>query len=300
MRRNGLSHAAARRPQRGFTLVELIISMVLISLLSLVAAPLLRIPMVAWMDASRRAGLSNDLDLAHTKLAEDLRRALPGSVRVRTVGARTMLEYMEVRAYGRFRAGPSGAAQVCPATCFGPGMNDVLQAACSETCFTHLGTLEGDPPVPGTDWVVADALGGNVYLGGNVAVAGGSKSRLTAYNAGSGRVDLAAHVFPAVAASKRFYLVSNPVTYECDLGTQRLTRYWGYPVSALQPAAFGGGSNAPLATGVQACSLRYVPAGGLNKGGVVNVTLRLARAAADTQVNENADLEASFAVSEGP
>ena len=46
----------------GFTLVELIISLVLISLLALVASPLLRLPMVGWMDASRRASLSSGID----------------------------------------------------------------------------------------------------------------------------------------------------------------------------------------------------------------------------------------------
>ena len=312
MRRTVFEHRRPVRCARGFTLVELIISLVLISLLALVAAPLLRLPMVGWMDASRRANLGSGIDLAQSKLAEDLRRALPNSVRVRQIGPRYLIEYLEVRAWGRYRAGPSGAAQVCPAVCSGgPSLNDVFQAACNETCFTSLGPLEGDPldpPVPGADWVVLNPLNpagavDNPYFGGNVAVANGIKSRLTAMNAiaGGNRLSIAAHAFPSLSAWKRFYIVSTPVTYDCDPGTQRLTRRWGYPISALQPAVFGGGVVAsPLATNVASCAIRYTAAGAAGRGGVVSVVMRLSQTAADTGIAESVELEASFAVSEGP
>jgi len=318
MRRTVFEHRRAvrgARGGRGFTLVELIISLVLISLLALVAAPLLRLPMVGWMDATRRANLSSGIDLAHSKLAEDLRRALPNSVRVSQVGPRYLIEYLEVRAWGRYRAGPSGAAQVCPAVCSGGAtLNDVFQAACNETCFTSLGPLEGDPldlPVPGADWVVLNPLNAvgvvdNPYFGGNVAVANGIKSRLTAMSplipaASGNRVSIAAHSFPSLSAWKRFYIVSTPVTYDCDPGTQRLTRRWGYPISAVQPTAFGGGVAAsPLATNVASCAIRYTAAGAAGRGGVVSVVMRLSQAAADTGIAESVELQASFAVSEGP
>ena len=312
MRRTVFEQRCNVRCARGFTLVELIISLVLISLLALVAAPLLRLPMIGWMDASRRASLSSGIDLAHSKLAEDLRRALPNSVRVRQVGPRYLIEYLEVRAWGRYRAGPSGAAQVCPAVCSGGAtLNDVFQAACNETCFTSLGPLEGDPldpPVPGSDWVVLNPLNpvgaaNNPYFGGNVAVANGIKSRLTAMNAiaGGNRLSIAPHAFPSLSAWKRFYIVSTPVTYDCDPGTQRLTRRWGYPISAVQPAAFGGAVAAsPLATNVASCAIRYTAAGAAGRGGVVSLVMRLSQAAADTGIAESVELEASFAVSEGP
>ena len=309
MRRTVFERHHCRSRARGFTLVELIISLVLISLLALVAAPLLRLPMIGWMDASRRANLSSGIDLAHSKLAEDLRRALPNSVRVRTVGSRVLLEYLEVRAWGRYRAGPSGAAQVCPAVCSGGAtLNDVFQAACNETCFTSLGPLEGDPPVPGSDWVVLNPLGpgvpgGDPYFGGNVAVTNGIKSRLTSMAAapGGNRLSIASHAFPALSAWKRFYVVSTPVSYDCDPGTQRLTRRWGYPIAAVQPVAFGGTVlSAPLAANVASCAIRYTAAGAAGKGGVVSVVMRLSQAAADTGIAESLELEAGFAVSEGP
>lgn len=292
---------------RGFTLVEMVIAISLIGLLALVAAPMLRLPLGAWLDATRRAEMTNSLEAIDAKLGDDLRRALPNSVRVRQLGARVLLEVLEVRAWGRHRAGPSGGAQACPAVCGAAGAQDALEAACPETCFTSLGTLEGDPPLVG-DWVVVNPLGpgvpaGDPYFGGNVAVAGGIKTRLTSLAAApdGSQLRIAAHTFPALAASRRFYLVATPVTWDCDPGTQRLTRRWNYPVAAVQPVAFGAGATAaPMATQVSACAIRYVAAGSLGRGGLVHLEVRLSVPAADTQVPESALWTATFAVSEGP
>jgi MSHA biogenesis protein MshO len=292
----------------GFTLVEMVISIALIGLLAVMAAPMLRLPMVAWLDATRRAEMTNSLEALQGKLADDLRRALPNSVRVRQLGPRVLLEVLEVRAWGRHRAGASGGAPVCTAVCSGPGLQDALEAACPESCFTSIGTLQGDAPVPGSDWVVVNPLGpgipaGDPYFGGNVAAAGGIKTRLTAVGpAPDGQqLRVAPHSFPALAANRRFYLVATPVTWDCDPGTQRLTRRWGYPIAALQPAAFAAVANAaPMATQVSACTIRYAPAGALGRGGLVHLSLRLSVPAADTQVAEVAQWSASFAVSEGP
>jgi MSHA biogenesis protein MshO len=286
----------------------MVISIALISLLALVAAPMLRLPLTAWLDTTRRAEMTNAMEAMNSKLADDLRRALPNSVRVRIVGARVLLELLEVRAWGRHRAGPSGGAQVCPALCGAAGAQDALEAACSETCFTSIGPLEGDAPVVGSDWVVVNPLGpgvpaGDPYFGGNVAVANGIKSRLTALAAApdGNQLGIAAHTFPALAPSKRFYVVATPVTWDCDPGTQRLTRRWNYAIAAAQPAAFpAAASAAPMATQVGVCAIRYTAAGSLGRGGLVHLELRLSVPAADTQVPEVAQWTASFAVSEGP
>jgi MSHA biogenesis protein MshO len=241
------------------------------------------------------------------KLSDDFRRALPNSVRIHQVGARVLVETLEVRASGRHRAGPSGGAQVCPAACGAPAARDQLEAACSETCFTSIGALEGDAPLPG-DWLVVNPLGpgvagGDPYFGGNAAAGGGIKTRLTELAAAPDgqRLRIAAHTFPALSTSRRFYLVATPVTWDCDPGTQRLTRRWGYPIAAVQPVAFGAGvASSPLALGVAACSVRYQAAGAAGRGGIVSFSLRLAQVAADTGVAEQVELNALLPVSEGP
>lgn len=297
---------------RGFTLIEMIISITLVAIIAMAAAPMMRIPLVTWMDATRRAELAQSLDTVRSKLADDLSRALPNSVRIRAVGVnRIYLETLEVRAWGRARLDVSGVAQACPAQCTAtPGNEDMLEPACNETCFTSYGPLQGDVPVPGTDWVVVNPLSpvgaaGNPYFGGNVAVANGIKTRLTnvAGAADGNRLDIAAHNFPAVPTSGRFYIVATPVTWECNRNTGRLTRYWGYPVSAVQPVAFGAGTpSAPLATAVSDCTnaFRYQPAGRLGLGGVVHARFPLTLTSLDTQQAERVEFVAALPVSEVP
>lgn len=280
-------HRMRSRP-RGFTLVELVVSLTLIGLLALAAAPLLRLPLAAWSEASLRAELGRSAEAAQTRFALDLQRALPHSLRVRQVGTRTLVEFMEVRASGRLRAGVSGAAQACPASCSATGANDVLEAGCADDCFTSLGPLlplvAGDAPQVG-DWVVVGAQGagvpgGDPWFGGNLRVAGGVKSRLTALAAAPDgqRLQIDAHAFPSLPADRRVWLVVQAVTLECDPAGRRLLRHSGYAMSATQPAAFPPGRTAIVATGLDACQMRYTPAG--SGGGVLAVNARFAAAAA--------------------
>lgn len=291
--------------RRGFTLVEMVIAITLIGLLSVVAAPMLRLPLAAWMDASRRSAMTNAIDATDSRLRDDLQRALPNSVRVMVVGPRVLLETLELRSWGRHRVGDSGAAAVCPAACAGP--NDALEGAClAERCFTSLGPLQGDPPLVG-DWVVVNPLAanaganaGDAYFGGSVALNGGIKSRLTSIAASPGGqvLNVNPQRFPSIALSRRFYVVASPVTWDCNPGAQTLTRRWGYAISQVQPAAFAAGSNAVLATRVTACSIAYTAASPINpRGGQVQVQIRMT-AMDNIGVPEVATLSASYAVTE--
>ena len=276
-----MRRTASERP-RGFTLVELVISITLLSTMALVAVPMLRVPMTAYMESAARVAVASELDNVQARLTADLARALPNSVRLRTVGARQLLEFLDVRAEGRYREDASGAAQVCPAICLAAGKNDALEAACTERCFTSLGPTIGDVPVVGTDYIVVNPLGpgvpnGDPYFGGAATLPGGIKSRLTAMAAlpNGQRFDITPHSFPALPATQRFYVVGGPVSYECNPATQRLTRYDGYTIAALQPAGFGALQGAPLATGVSACRFDYTRTGA--RGGMVSLWLRFTR-----------------------
>lgn len=293
---------------RGFTLVEMVVAIILLGILSMVMVPLLQLPMSAHLSATRRAALASELDVTVSRLRADLAQALPNSVRVRQVGARHYLEYLEVRASGRFRAASAPGPQSCPATCTAPGANDVLEFACSESCFTTLGPLDGAAPVAGTDWVVVNPLGpgipnGNPYFGGSGMPVGGIKSRLQSIApAGTDqRLTITPHSFALAPANRRFYVVATPVSYECNPATQRLTRYWGYPVAAAQPAAFGGAAtSAPLATRITACRFAYTATGGVGGGGLLTVWLRTSQPVSNLGAGqvESAESLSEFSVKE--
>ncbi|MES2886442.1 MAG: type II secretion system protein [Pseudomonadota bacterium] len=324
-----------RRHGVGFTLVELTVSIALIGLLAMAAVPLLRVPLEGWMDATRRSTLTTELDLVHTKLRDDMARALPGSVRVRTVGGRQLLEFLEVRASGTYRAVPPASGQPkCPTTCGGNGngngnngngngnngngngggnngngngngggggvvANDALDSSCADTCFVNLSPWDnGLPALAATDWVVVNPTGvAGPYSNGANRV----RTQALAVRA-DGRVDIAAHRFTPLSPSpQRFYIVTGPVTYECNTATRRLTRYWNYGIANAQPANFNGAASATLSSRVQGCALRHERDAGLSgRGGIVNTWFRLSNAVTEPNSPESADLQASFSVSEEP
>jgi len=293
------------RHPRGFTLVEMIISITLVGVLAVVAVPMLRLPMTAYMDAAHRADLASELDASVGRLHDDLGQALPNSIRTTQVGARWFIEYLEVRAWGRYRAFvaiPPGL-QSCP-----PSLDtDMLDLGLNETCFISFGPLQGGAPVVGSDWVVINPLAsagavGNPYFGGVTTPVGGIKSRLQSVTPallpGSRRITMSPHQMPAGASTHQFYIVSTPVSYECNPATGRLTRYAGYAITAAQPTAFAAGVGAPLATLIGNCSFRYQATGAPGRGGIVSVWLRFTLPTAGTGVPESVESFSEFSVRE--
>lgn len=272
MRPISWTDAGAARPLRGFTLMEMIISLVVLGLLATVMLPMLTLPMNSYMDARRRVELQSQLDLVRSKIADDLGLALPRSVRTVTVGNVSYLEYLQVRATGRYRNGDAS-----PLTNFCGAAGDTLSGV--DTCFTTLGPLNlsvaGVQPVPGLDRVAVLGPASLPYAVGPLAPMSG----LTAQGAaGNGvRLNFNAHAFPAMSPSSRFYVVSQPVTYECNGNTGQLTRHWGYAIQAAQPLAFGAAiPSARLADAVNVCAFS-VDTRGLRQ--TVSLRLRLNRAA---------------------
>ena len=290
--------------QTGFTLMEMIISLVVLGLLSVVMLPLLSMPATAYLDAQRRLDLQAQLDLVRSKIGDDLRYALPGSLRSQCIGATCYLEYLEVRAVGKYRAGGAGGTAYCPAACKG----NALDATCpNENCMTTLGPLNlsvaGVNPVANVDYVAVLGVGAAPYS----LAPNGAMSRLTAWTNRPNDVGLrfSNNDFPdpGAASSNRVYIVSQPVTYECNQATGLLTKYWGYPVLAVQPVAFGGGiARARVADTVSRCRLN-VRSVGLPLGAPVGVrqtaTIRLALARASAgQPNESVESLLQFSVRE--
>lgn len=260
-----------RRGQAGFTLIEMIVAITITAILSGIVALFIRLPLQGYFDVSRRAELTDAADLAVRRMSREVQGALPNSVRVTTVAGVTYLEFLAVRAGGRYREQPAGT---CPG-----GNSDELAIGLSDTCFRTLGDIaEIGQIVAGSDSLVVYNLGtghadADAYVGANrVAVAAATDG------AGSETFAFAAKTFPLASPSGRFFIVSGPVTYACDptAGNQVLRRHWGYAIAAAQPTPPAGGATALLADGVTGCSIAYV-AGAGSRNGVVSVSLTLTR-----------------------
>src|SRR5712692_3016913 len=91
------------RRLRGFTLIEMVIAIVLVSII--VATTIFFVyPVRQAADLSTRAELTDIADNALQRIGREVRLALPNSVRVTTSGSSAFLEFLPVRTAGRYRA----------------------------------------------------------------------------------------------------------------------------------------------------------------------------------------------------
>jgi MSHA biogenesis protein MshO len=254
--------------QAGFSLVEAIVVIAITGILSSVVAVFIQGPVQSYMDASRRAALTDIADTAARRVGRDLRLALPNSVRVMTSGGLVYLEFLATVTGGRYKDDE---------TCFSSGCSSI-------TTFGDV--VPAAPIVPGNDRLViynqynnsgADCSPTNpsVYCGNNSSV-------ITAVADGGSEdtISFAAQVFVPQngSPSKRFQVVSGPVSYVCDPTAGTLRRYSGYAIQPVQPTVFAGAVNALLADSVSNCSVTYDGSTVTLRAGLVSLWLQLTQA----------------------
>lgn len=242
-------HAMTR--QYGATLIELVVVIVVTGIIAAGIATFLRRPVEGYVDASRRATLTDEADTALRRISRDLRTALPNSVRVDASGK--FVEFIATTSGGRYRAELTSA-----------GAGNILDFTTADTSFDVLGPA----PATGTDIVVY-----NLYNSGTTsnAYSGDNRSGLTSVGS---TVVFTSKLFPESSPARRFHIVSGPVTYGCTGG--QLLRYSGYAYNEPQvaPPAVAG---AVLAGNVDAaaCSFSYVSGSLGERTGTVSIVLQI-------------------------
>lgn len=243
-----------RSGQRGFSLVELIVVIVVLGVLSGSVAVFINNPVRSYFETARRAALADAADTALRRLARDLQGALPNSVRLASNGAAVYLEFIPIEAAGRYRAAVASGNE--PAGVDALDFTDPADAS-----FQVLG-----PPitVPATGGGLAPQLViFNLGSGQFDAYAGNNRRTVTTAAGSAQSISFsAAGPWPAESPEHRFFLVSGPVSYVCTPaadGSGRIERFVGYPFSATQPASTASGPLAAatrtlLADRVAACS----------------------------------------------
>ncbi len=259
---------------RGFTLVEMIISIVIAGILISMVGLFGRAQIDAYFDVSDRAELADGADTALHRVARELQAALPNSVRQ----SGNFLEFVPIKDAGRYRA------DVGDADGDGVAEGNMLDLTIADNSFDVLGPTV---TIGNGDQLVIYNLGpgiSDVYAGDSrrAATAGGGLSAITFSGA----------QFPLASPQKRFHIVGGPVTYECaanalnpELGT--VTRHWCYNFTNPQPTAFGAlgvhaacsvEQSAVLVNNVSACSFSYITAtGALQRNGMAVLNLTLTR-----------------------
>jgi len=234
---------------RGFTLIELVMVITITGIMAASIAVFFVPAVTAYFDTRRRAEMTDTADTALRRMARDVRRAVPNSIR--TVGGQCF-ELVPTVAGGLYRR----AADITNAG------EDPLDIETADNAFDVLSRLNATPA--GGDFVVIGNQNGNdVYTGANrgTVAGGGWVAAVTAaeQDTREGRITLAAaKQFPASYDGGRFQIVAaseQSVFYVCDAATQtlrRLVRNFNAAVPAACPA---GGE--VLANNVSNCAFVY-------------------------------------------
>jgi MSHA biogenesis protein MshO len=238
------------------TLIEMIVVIVITGIVVAAVALFIRRPIEGYVDAARRAELTDAADTALRRITRDLRTALPNSIRI----SGNYLEFLQTSGGGRYRSETDETG--------GGNILDFSSAA-GDSSFEVLGPMPADAAAG--HLVVIYNLGAD--SGSSDAYSGGNTSAITSIAAPV--INIVAKQFPFSSPGRRFQVVEYPVTYHCDTSAQHLRRFWNYPISAVQPTPPAGGSDALLASSVTDCSFSYQPSGASGRTGVVSLMLQI-------------------------
>lgn len=266
------------RRQRGFTLVEAIIAMVITGIVAAMIAVFIAAPVQGYIDTLRRAGLTDTADLALKRMALEIRTAVPNSVRVDGTGR--FIEFIPAQEGGRYCTD----TESCPS-----GTGGALSFSVANDAFDVLGPTHSASA--GQFLVVYNTAqsGLNAYAGDNLRLIAAVGTTTTA-------IAFTGAALPYASPSNRFQVVpaSGPVSFACEsvvggasTGTGTLRRYTGYNTGAafLNPqstdtSAAGLGKSAAgslLADNLTGCDFTYDAINASN--GLVSLRITLSREA---------------------
>ena len=235
--------------QAGFTLVELIMVIVVLGVIGGTVAVFMKSPIDAYFDTARRAGIADVADTTVRRMARDIRKALPNSIRL--VGTQCV-EFIPTRLGARYRA-----QDIVPS----PSDNTALRFDAPVTRFNMLGintTLPADQRVLVGDMVTVYNLGipgANAYLGNNTATV--SAVGVSAANASETQITLSPAVqFPLESPGRRFHVIPGDekvVSYICSGGKLYRNANYAYASSCIPPTP----GTTPVIASEASCSFAY-------------------------------------------
>lgn len=269
---------AARDDQHAFTLVELLITIVLTTIVISFMTVVISGPVQSYTDTSRRAVLVDVAENSLRRIARDVRRALPNSIRITTSGSVVALELLSTVDGVRYRDRPP------------PGNpSKRLRFTAADDAFNSVGTFTGiTRPFSSTTHYLSiynvGVPGANAYELANVITPPGTQIDIDSDTTpDEDNVQLApAFKFEFESPGKRVFLVDGPITYLCDGIAGTLTRYSGYAITSNQSdrdsdveLVAAGAASTLVANRVGACSMAYTP-GTAERAGLVSLGLDIA------------------------
>ncbi len=260
---------AARRFVSGFTLIEALVSIVILGIIAGMVAVFIRAPVDAYLDTASRAALTESADGAIKRMRRDIQAALPNSFRPPANGDTACFEFLPMVASGRYRTAADS----------GNDANDnVLDFTIADTGFDALAHL-GLNLVGNTHEVVIYNLGipgANAYATPRenraaiaavaIPAAGGAAATITLAGAGLR--------FPFESPGRRFQVIENQaVRYSCVGGSVWRSRA-AIANAAMATCPAAGGDELVRNVNCAGSFFTYVPANATREG-MVEILLTL-------------------------
>jgi MSHA biogenesis protein MshO len=277
-----------RRRQRGFTLVEAIVVMVITGILAGIMVLFIRRPVQSYVDNAARADMGDVAELALRRMVRELHTALPNSIRLSVNGNTALLEFIPTKAGGLYRAVEDNA-----------GGNPLSFTTANALSFDIVGPVPASPyGIAAGDSIIVYNLGtgfddADAYANpasNRAAVTGINFNALNnittiAFADAAGENPFAKAVangrVPSTSPGHRFNVATAPVTFACvnnPTGRGTLTRYWnyGFRASQVDPSTLQNIGSALMAGNVLGCQFSVVAAANQHTA-LIGMSIALAR-----------------------
>ncbi len=233
---------------------------VILGVIGGMVAVFMKSPIDAYFDSARRAALTDVADTTVRRMARDVRKALPNSLRVpATTPANQCLEFIPTKTGGRYRADDAT-----------PADGTALDFTAADSSFNMLGSnnaLPADQRIVQGDVVAVYNLGitgADAYNQDNTSAVSGAP-----VDGAETQIPINSKLFPLASGSRRFHVIPKDeiiVAYRCSGG--KLYRTASTSFSSACPA-----TGAVLADKVSACSFVY-NGSDLQRNALVQITLK--------------------------
>ncbi|OYU98899.1 MAG: prepilin-type cleavage/methylation domain-containing protein [Burkholderiales bacterium PBB5] len=284
-----------RAPRQGFTLVEMIVTLVLFALMAVTMMVFFRPAFDTWLTTRTRTAMAADTDQALRRMLRDVRVAVPNSIRTPSTNC---FELVPTTGGGRYRMAIDTVN----------GNSVAVDPGAATTAFDVLTPLAKVPAVG--DYIVVDNQNpGDVYAGTNRSTI--TSVTTPAATAGRHRLGIGALQIPIGYDGGRFNVVAasqQAVFYVCSGASTTLDSNGNAPGVLYRMKAYGFNASAPtscpgaaaagadvLLTGVRSCRFLYnANQGATQQSGFISLQIEV------TQNRETASLVVGAHVANTP
>lgn len=226
--------------QRGFTLIELVMVIVIMGVIGGMVSVFMKAPIDAYLDSARRAALTDVADTTARRMGRDIRKALPNSIRTPNSQC---VEFIPTKTGGRYRAEELTA-----------GDNTSLNLTAADATFNMLGSnnaLPTDQRIVQDDVIAVYNLGitgADAYNQDNTSRVSGAP-----VDGVETSITIASKLFPLASGSNRFHVIPKDekvVAFVCS--ANKLYRTVSTTFTSACPT-----TGAILASNVGSCNFVY-------------------------------------------